>query len=103
MRVSRAANFDRVIVLHRWVEGQGNDLVVIASFDELPKNGYAVGLPYAGGWREVFNSDYYSNFPNPSVIGNGGSVQASGPPMDGFAASAVLTLPPSGLIMLVVE
>jgi 1,4-alpha-glucan branching enzyme len=103
VRVSREANFDRVIVLHRWVEGQGNDLVVIASFDELPKNGYAVGLPYAGGWREVFNSDYYSNFPNPAVIGNGGLVQASGAPMDGFVASAVLTLPPNGVIMLTVE
>ncbi len=100
VRVSRAANFDRVIVLHRWVEAQGEDLVVIASFDELPKHGYTVGLPYAGAWREVFNSDFYSNYPNPGVIGNGGSVQASGGPLDGFAASASVTLPPNGVIML---
>jgi 1,4-alpha-glucan branching enzyme len=103
VRVSRAANFDRVIVLHRWVEGQGNDVVIIASFDELPKYGYTVGLPYGGTWRELFNSDFYNNFPNPSVIGNGGWVQASGGPMDGFAASATLTLPPNGVIILTRE
>ena len=29
-RVSRARNCDRVIVLHRWIEGEGRDVVVIA-------------------------------------------------------------------------
>jgi len=29
-RVSRARNYDRVIVLHRWIEGEGRDVVVIA-------------------------------------------------------------------------
>ncbi len=99
-RVSRAQNFERVLVLHRWVEWQGSDVIVVASLDELPKHGYAVGLPFAGVWRELFNSDYYDNFPNPGVIGNGGSVQANGPPLDGFAASAELTLPANGVIIL---
>lgn len=75
-------------------------MVVVASLDELPKAGYAVGLPYTGIWRELFNSDYFTNFPNQAVIGKGGSVQAGGPPMDGFAASATLTLSPTGIIML---
>ena len=99
-RVSRAENDDRVIVLHRWVEGEGSDVVLIASLDENPKHGYAVGLPFGGEWRELFNSDFYDNFPNPAAIGNGGAVQASGPALDGFAASAALTLPANGAIIL---
>jgi 1,4-alpha-glucan branching enzyme len=99
-RVSRMQNYERVIVLHRWVEWQGHDLIVVASLDEQPKHAYAVGLPYAGEWREVFNSDVYDNFPNPGAIGNGGSVWASNAPLDGFAASAALTLPANGVIVL---
>ena len=99
-RVSRAENFDRVIVLHRWLEGRGDDVVVVASVDELPKFGYTVGLPYGGTWRELFNSDYYYQFPNPAVIGNGGSVQASGGPLDEFTSSATMTIPGNGVIVL---
>jgi 1,4-alpha-glucan branching enzyme len=100
-RVSRAQNFERVIVLHRWVEFEGSDVMVVASLDELPKHGYAIGLPFAGTWREVFNSDVYDNFPNQGAVGNGGSVEASGGPLDGFGASAALTLPANGVIVLV--
>jgi 1,4-alpha-glucan branching enzyme len=99
-RVSRANDFERVIVLHRWVDGVGQDVVIVASLDESPKHGYWVGLPYPGAWREVWNSDYYDAFPNPSAVGNGGSVQAWGGPLDGFAASASLTLPANGVIVL---
>jgi 1,4-alpha-glucan branching enzyme len=65
----------------------------------LPKYDYTIGLPFAGRWRELFNSDYYVNFPNPAVVGNG-AVQAGGGPLDGFAASATLTLPANGVIIL---
>jgi 1,4-alpha-glucan branching enzyme len=99
-RVSRAQNFERVIVLHRWVEGDGCDVVVAASLDEQPKHGYAIGLPFAGTWRELFNSDVYDNFPNAGAVGNGGSVVASGGPPDGFGASATLNLPANGVIVL---
>jgi 1,4-alpha-glucan branching enzyme len=99
-RVSRAQNYERVIVLHRWVEAEGRDLIVVASLDEQPKHGYAVGLPYAGEWRELFNSDVYDNFPNAGAVGNGGSVWAAATPLDGFAASAALTLPANGVIVL---
>jgi hypothetical protein len=32
--------------------------------------------------------------------GNGGTVEASGPPLDGFAASATLTIPANGALVL---
>src|SRR5262249_922453 len=72
VRVPQLHNADRVLVLHRWVEAEGRDAVVIASFNEATLEGYPVELPWPGGWREVFNSDYYDHFPNPLVAGNGG-------------------------------
>jgi 1,4-alpha-glucan branching enzyme len=99
-RVSRAANFDRVLVMHRWIPGEGQDVIVVASLDENPKHGYGIGLPFPGTWFELFNSDVYDGFPNPSPIGNGGSLQADGAPLDGFAASAGLNLPANGVIVL---
>jgi 1,4-alpha-glucan branching enzyme len=100
VRVSRVANYDRVIVLHRWVEGAGQDVVVLVNLDEQPKHGYWIGLPFAGEWRELFNSDVYDNFPNAGAVGNGGSVQAFAVPLDGFAATAALTLSANGVIVL---
>jgi 1,4-alpha-glucan branching enzyme len=99
-RVSRAENFDRVIVLHRWIEGQPLDVVAVANLAEQPKQGYAIGLPFAGDWLEVLNSDVYDNFPNPAPVGNGGRVRSWSEPLDGFAARAELALPANGMIVL---
>jgi 1,4-alpha-glucan branching enzyme len=99
-RVSRAEDFERVIVLHRWIEQEGRDVVVIANLAEQPKQAYAIGLPFAGDWFELLNSDVYDNFPNPAPVGNGGYVGARSEPLDGFAASAAVTLPANGVIVL---
>jgi 1,4-alpha-glucan branching enzyme len=99
-RVSRAENFDRVIVLHRWIEGQPLDVIVVANLAEQPKAGYAIGLPLAGDWLEVLNSDVYDNFPNPAPVGNDGQVRAWGEPLDGFPARAEIAIPANGLIVL---
>jgi 1,4-alpha-glucan branching enzyme len=102
VRVSRVANFDRVIVVHRWVAdgSPGRDVVLVASLDEHAKSGYGIGLPFGGRWRELFNSDYYDGFPNPAPIGNGGWVDASGPDLDGFVYSAMITIPANGALFL---
>jgi 1,4-alpha-glucan branching enzyme len=99
-RVSRAENFERVIVLHRWIEGEPLDVVVVANLAEQPKRDYAIGLPFAGDWLEVLNSDVYDNFPNPAPVGNGGRVGSWSEPLDGFSARAEVALPANGIIAL---
>ena len=99
-RVSRAENFDRVIVLHRWIEGEGRDVVVVANLAERPKQDYAIGLPFAGDWLELLNSDVYDSFPNPAPVGNDGRVRCWSEPLDGFSARAAVTLPANGVIVL---
>jgi 1,4-alpha-glucan branching enzyme len=102
VRISRVNDFDRVIVIHRWVAdgSPGEDVVAVVSFDEDPKRGYGIGLPRSGRWIELFNSDYYAGFPNAAAIGNDGAVDASGPALDGFAQSATLTIPANGALFL---
>jgi 1,4-alpha-glucan branching enzyme len=76
IRVPQVHNHDRIIVVHRWLEGEGRDLLVVASFNEVTLDGYPVDLPWPGRWQEVFNGDVHDHFPNPWPAGNGGSVFA---------------------------
>ena len=99
LRVSRAHSIDRVIAIHRWIEGQGEDLLFAVNLQEFNRFGYRIGFPGAGAWREVFNSDYYEQFPNSSVIGNGGGISAENVPWDGMPASAEITMPANGFIV----
>jgi 1,4-alpha-glucan branching enzyme len=94
---------NRVLGFHRWMEGSGNDVIVVANLNEFNLYNYAIGLPWPGTWREVFNSDYFDRFPNPNVAGNGGSVDASGGAQDGFGCSTSLVLPANGLLILARE
>jgi 1,4-alpha-glucan branching enzyme len=100
IRVSQVHENDRVIALHRWVEGEGRDVVVVASFNEATHFGYPVELPWPGRWREVFNSDYYDHFPNDRVAGNGGGVQADRPGGPTYPFAAAMTIPANGAIVL---
>jgi 1,4-alpha-glucan branching enzyme len=88
---------NRALVFHRWVEGEGHDVIVhLAPFNRF---GYRIGFPGGGEWREVFNSDVYENWVNPGVIGNGGQVVADPHPLHGFGHSAGLALPANSLLV----
>jgi 1,4-alpha-glucan branching enzyme len=90
---------NRVIAFHRWIEGEGRDVIVVASLAETTWYGYGIGFPFAGQWLEVFNSDVYDNWVNPVVAGNGGAITASGGPMQGFSASANIVIPANGVVV----
>jgi 1,4-alpha-glucan branching enzyme len=99
IRVFHVNNDNRVIAFHRWVEGAGEDVVVVASFNESTWYSYELGFPRGGSWREIFNSDVYEQFPNPGVAGNGGSLVASGRPLHDFPSSAAITIPANSLLI----
>lgn len=97
-------NVDRVIAFHRWVEGQGKDVVVVASLNESHLWTYQMPFPTGGYWREVFNSDAYDNMPldggfNPNAVGNPTGVVADGPPLQEYLTSAAMVIPANGLLV----
>jgi 1,4-alpha-glucan branching enzyme len=67
-------------------------VAVVCNFTPTPRFAYRIGLPTAGCWREVFNSDARDY--GGSGLGNLGAVQATATAAHGFAASAAITLPP---------
>ena len=98
LRILRRGD-DRILAFHRWLEAAGRDVIVAASLNESIKFGYRLGFPFGGRWLEVFNSDIYDNWVNPSGVGNGGQIFADGPGWDGFAHSAVITIPANGFVV----
>jgi 1,4-alpha-glucan branching enzyme len=100
LRVAARNSVDRVISIHRWIDGVGQDLLFVANLQEMNRFGYRVGFPGGGRWREIFNSDFYDEFPNPQTVGNGGSVESeAGFGWDGMPASATINLPANGFIV----
>ncbi|MBZ5632066.1 MAG: alpha amylase C-terminal domain-containing protein [Acidobacteriia bacterium] len=93
---------NRVIAFHRWLDS-GQDVVVVATLSDTTWYNYAVGFPFSGHWNEVFNSDVYENWVNPAVAGNGGGMDAWGPPMHGLAASANIVIPANGFVVFARE
>jgi len=76
----------------------GSPVVVALNFTPVPRHGYRVGLPKAGAWREVFNSD--SAFYAGSNSGNAGIIPSQPVPWMGHDQSADITLPPLGALIL---
>jgi 1,4-alpha-glucan branching enzyme len=76
-------------------------LACIVNFSGRPHLRYRVGLPRAGRWLEVINTDAFGY--GGSGVGNLGAIDAVPEPWHGQPASAVMALPPLGALWLVPE
>ncbi len=76
----------------------GSALACIANFSGGPHEDYRLGLPWAGTWTEVLNTDAAAYFG--SGVGNMGAVEATGGSWHGQPASASLRVPPLGTVWL---
>ena len=79
-------------------DGAGPHVACVVNFAAVPHHDYRIGLPEAGTWTEVLNSDaeIYSG----SGVGNLGAVHASDAPSHGMPASAAISVPPLGAVWL---
>jgi 1,4-alpha-glucan branching enzyme len=80
----------------RWDDG--NPIAVAINFSGAEHGGYRLGLPFAGEWEELLNTDA-EQFGGAGV-GNLGVVHATEAPWSGRPASAQVTLPALGAIWL---
>jgi 1,4-alpha-glucan branching enzyme len=76
-------------------------VVFVANLSPVPRDGYRIGLPRSGRWRELINTD--STFYGGSDIGNLGGVDPEPIPWHNQPVSATVTLPPLAAIWLVPE
>ncbi|MEN4474333.1 1,4-alpha-glucan branching protein GlgB [Mycolicibacterium cosmeticum] len=70
----------------------GSVLACVFNFSGSEHAQYRLGLPHAGRWREVLNTD--ATIYNGAGLGNFGAVEATAEPWHGRPASAVMSLPP---------
>ena len=76
----------------------GSQLACVANFSAVPHHGYRVGLPAAGRWSEVLNTDaetYYG-----SGVGNCGAAEATEDAWHGQPASATVSRAAAGDLWL---
>jgi 1,4-alpha-glucan branching enzyme len=83
--IRRARNFD-------------DQIIVLANFTPVPRQGYRVGVPMLGFYREIFNSD--STYYGGGNVGNTGGLPADDLPWQGQDHSLLVTLPPLGVVFL---
>ncbi len=83
-----------------FIRRAGDDhVVVVLNFTPVPHHGYRLGVPSAGAYREVFNSD--SEFYGGSNVGNGPQPLATeAREWMGREHSIPLTVPPLGMLIL---
>ncbi len=79
-------------------QAQGRQLVCVFNFTPMVRYNYRIGLPGGGVYHEIINSD--ATCYGGSGVGNAGAVYADGTPFMGRPASAEITLPPLGFILL---
>jgi 1,4-alpha-glucan branching enzyme len=71
-------------------------LLAVCNFTPVPREGYRIGAPRRGFWREVLNSDATEY--GGSGVGNAGGIEAEPKPLHGRPCSLMLTLPPLSVL-----
>ncbi len=72
-------------------------VVVVSNMTPVVREGYRLGVPRAGWWRERLNTD--SDIYGGSNVGNAGGVQSEAVEAHGQSASVLLNLPPLATVI----
>jgi 1,4-alpha-glucan branching enzyme len=93
------ANDDRANSVLSFIrrDEQGDAVVVVCNFTPVPRQGYRIGVPLAGRYREIINTD--AAIYGGSGTGNG-EMHTEASPAHGHDQSIALTLPPLATVML---
>jgi 1,4-alpha-glucan branching enzyme len=87
-----------VLAFLRFGDEAAAPVLVVCNMTPVPRVGYAIGVPRAGYWRELLNTDAATY--GGSNMGNSGGVQTVPVQRHGEAQSLELTLPPLATIYL---
>jgi len=91
-------NENSVVSIVRHAVDPDDFVVMLFNFTPVPRDGYRIGVPAAGWYAEILNSD--SALYGGSNVGNGGGVPSEPVAAHGFDQSIQLTLPPLGCLLL---
>ena len=78
----------------------GDCVIVLSNFTPVPRHGYRIGVPQAGSYREIINTD--ATIYGGSGVGND-ALQTEAIPSHGRDWSLELTVPPLATVLLKIE
>jgi 1,4-alpha-glucan branching enzyme len=87
-----------VIAWARKGDEEGRLVVVACNFTPVPREGYRIGVPLPGFYREVLNTD--AEVYGGGNVGNGGGLHTEEAESHGHAQALCLTIPPLGAVFL---
>jgi 1,4-alpha-glucan branching enzyme len=82
----------------RYAKDKSDYLIIIMNFTPVVREHYQLGVPEAGFYKEMLNSD--SEIYGGSNVGNIGGVQSHDLAKHGLPHSVSLTVPPFGMLIL---
>lgn len=92
LNVVHVHNDNRVLAFHRWIEGEGRDVMVVVSLNERTQYRYEIGFPAEGRWREILNSEYHN-------VSNGGFIEAFLQPLHNMPSTARMVVPANSILI----
>jgi 1,4-alpha-glucan branching enzyme len=91
-------NENSVVSVVRYARDRRDFMVAVFNFTPVARPGYRIGVPEAGWYAELLNSD--SALYGGSNVGNSGGVGTDAIPSHGFDQSVRLVVPPLGCLFL---
>lgn len=91
-------DYTQSVIAFRRFDKDGNEVIAVCNFLPVERKEYRIGVPFAGTYTEMFNSD--STLYGGSGLVNGNSIISQHIPMHGFSQSVSLTLPPLSVLFL---
>jgi len=91
-------NENSVLSIVRYARNRDECVVMVFNFTPVPRLQYRIGVPQAGWYTELLNSD--ASIYGGGDVGNSGGVASEPVPAHGFEQSARLVVPPLGCLLL---
>ena len=85
-----------IITFIRFARNREDFIVFACNFTPVPREGYRIGVPKSGLYRELLNTD--SELFGGANVGNAGAVMAEEIPFHGRPASLNVTIPPLAVV-----
>jgi 1,4-alpha-glucan branching enzyme len=92
-----ASNSEQSVLAYMRRSPQDEHVLVACNFTPVPRHNYRLGVPSAGRWREVLNSD--APLYGGSGQGNQGGADTTPIAAHGYLQSLMVTLPPLSMVM----
>ncbi len=91
-------NENSIVAFLRMARNPDDFVVMLVNFTPVPRSDYRIGVPAAGYYQELLNSD--SAVYGGSNVGNEGGVSSAPIPAHGYEQSIALSVPPLACLLL---